>query len=127
MTCTRSALPHLAALFLFRVLVTVACGKKGDPEPRDPSKSFSWAETSATMAGKCLAFTGKLQGAYGNLDEVRLELSAVGGPDDCPGCPFVPREVYTYSPQDVGFSARDGSIGFSYCSGPAPASSVEPP
>ena len=121
MTTTRSPLPLLAALLFSCILVTAACGKKGGPEPRDASKSFSWTEVSASMAGRCLAFTGKLQGAYGNLDELRLELSAVGGPDDCPGCPFVPREVYTYSPQDVGFNAKDGSIGFSYCPGKAEA------
>ena len=106
-----------AFLVLLCLFSLVACGKKGDPEPRDASRSFSWAEVQATMAGKCLAFSGKLQGAYGNLDGVRLELSAVGGPDDCPGCPFVPREVYVFSAKDAGFNQRDGSVGFSYCPG----------
>ena len=112
---------RLALFLLVCIFAVTACGKKGNPEPRDDSKSFSWVQVEGVMAGKCLAFTGKLQGAYGNLDGVRLELSAVGGPDDCPGCPFTPREVYVFSASDAGFNQRDGSVGFSYCPGKAQA------
>ena len=48
-------------------------GKKGNPEPRDGRKGFAGEDIEDTMAGKCLALGGKLQGAYGNLEGVRLE------------------------------------------------------
>ena len=124
MISTRSAFRitlRLCALFTLLVCVAFAagCGKKGNPEPRDGSKAFSWEQVDAVMAGKCLAFSGKLQGAYGNLEGIRLELSPVGGDNDCPGCPFVPREVYLYNPTDAGFNEKSGTISFSYCPGKA--------
>ncbi len=122
-TCALSRTHRIASFIVALVLCLTftACGKKGNPEPRDAGQSFSWVTVEAIMAGKCLAFSGTLQGAYGNLDGVRLELSAVGGPDDCPGCPFVPREVYVFSPADAGFNAKAGSVAFSYCPSKAEA------
>jgi hypothetical protein len=110
---------RLCAVFtlLACAALVFGCGKKGNPEPRDSSKAFSWEYVEAAMAGKCLAFSGKLQGAYGNLEGVRLELAPIGGEDDCPGCPFTPREVYLYNPTDAGFNDKSGTIGFSYCPG----------
>lgn len=100
---------------LILCLAMAACGKRGNPVPNDPSKTFSWKEATATMAGKCIAFAGTLEGAYGNLDAIRMEISPVGDGEDCPGCPFVPRETHMFSPLDAGFNSRDGSLGFSYC------------
>ena len=113
---------RLASFFLLCCLLLVsACGKKGPPEPRDSSKTFRWAEVNADMAGPCLGFSGSLEGAYGNLDGIRIELSPVNGPEDCPGCPFVPREIALFSPSDAGFDPRSGEIAFTYCPVPAMA------
>ncbi len=99
----------------------LGCGKRGDPEPRDQARAFSWSETEATLTGKCLTFTGTLQGAYNNLDSIRLETAPVRGPEDCPGCPFVPREIITFSPAGAGFNRNTGTITLTYCPGPAMA------
>jgi hypothetical protein len=114
-----SALKGTILSLLFCLLLIPACGKKGPPEPRDSSKTFHWAEVNAGMAGPCLDFSGSLEGAYGNLDSVRLELSPVNGPEDCPGCPFVPREVALFSRSDAGFDPDSGKISFAYCPSPA--------
>ncbi len=106
----------LACLCLF-----AACGKKGMPQPNDPSRSFSWKHVEAKAVGNCIAFTGAFQGAYDNYDGVRLELSRVNGPEDCPGCPFVPEEVLEFSPQETYFDKKSGTIAFSYCPSPANA------
>ncbi|MDR2076957.1 MAG: hypothetical protein LBP61_08535 [Desulfovibrio sp.] len=112
----------LLSLFLLCcLLILPACGKKGPPEPRDSSRTFRWAEVQAEMTGPCLGFSGSLEGAYGNLDGIRIELSPVNGPDDCPGCPFVPREIALFSPSDAGFDPRSGEIAFAYCPVPAMA------
>ena len=91
------------------------CGKTGMPVPRDQSKNFAWDEVDAKMVGACIAFTGNFKGAYENFDGIRLELDAIAGPDDCPGCPFVPDEVTEISPKEAGFNIEDGSVAFSYC------------
>jgi hypothetical protein len=98
-----------------------ACGKKGPPEPRDSSKTFRWAEVNADMNGPCLGFSGSLEGAYGNLDSVRMELAPVNGPEDCPGCPFVPRETALFSPSEADFNPGTGELAFAYCPAPAMA------
>lgn len=91
------------------------CGKAGMPVPKGESRSFAWESTEAAMAGRCIAFRAQLSGAYRYFDGVRLEIATLQGPEDCPGCPFVPTEVTELSTRDVGFNPNDGSIGFSYC------------
>ena len=91
------------------------CGKAGMPVPKDESRSFAWESAEASMAGRCIAFKAQLSGAYRYFDGIRLEIGTLNGPEDCPGCPFVPTEVTELSPRDVGFNAKDGSLGFSYC------------
>jgi hypothetical protein len=110
-----------ALLFLFCLLALPSCGKKGPPEPRDSSRTFHWAELTADMTGPCLTFSGALEGAHGNLDSIRMELSPVNGPEDCPGCPFVPRETALFSRADAGFDPQTGDISFAYCPVPAMA------
>ncbi|MDR2161891.1 MAG: hypothetical protein LBO77_07150 [Desulfovibrio sp.] len=102
-------------------VLTAACGKKGDPEPRDEARTFRWAEAEAAMAGPCLAFRGVLEGAFANLDGIRVEVAPVQGSENCPGCPFVPRETAQFSPRDAGFDPASGAVTFAYCPGPAPA------
>ena len=97
------------------------CGKTGLPQAQDESRSFAWKEVNAGNIGRCIAFTGGFTGAYQYFDGIRLEIDSISGPEDCPGCPFVPDDVAEISPKDAGFNAKDGSIAFSYCPQPAPA------
>ena len=108
--CTASAVLALLCLLLF-----TGCGKTGYPQPQDPSKNFSWKDVDAKVVGSCLAFTGSFEGQYQNFDGIRLEIARLNGPEDCPGCPFVPQEITEISPKDAGFDRKDGSIAFSYC------------
>ena len=105
----------LVGLCLLPLLALSACGKKGFPQPQDPSKNFSWKEVNATAVGNCLAFTGSFEGEYKHLDGIRLEVARLNGPEDCPGCPFVAQEVHEFSPAEAGFNPKDGTIAFSYC------------
>jgi hypothetical protein len=108
-------------LLLCCLLAPTACGKKDPPEPRDSSKTFRWTAVNAEITGPCLGFSGALEGAHGNLNSVRLELAAVNGPEDCPGCPFVPREITQFSPSEAGFDPAGGEVAFAYCPAPAMA------
>ncbi len=110
--CLRRLFPVLALCLL---CLAAGCGKKGMPQPADTSKSFQWKEVQAKAVGNCMAFTGSFSGAYRNFDGVRLEIAGVNGPEDCPGCPFVPKEVVELSPAEAGFDKDKGTIAFSYC------------
>lgn len=100
---------------------SAGCGRKGYPVPKDDSRGFAWQEVEARVIGKCLAFTGSFEGAYENFDGIRLEVASVSGPDDCPGCPFVPTEVTEISPKEAGYDSTKGSVAFSYCPQPSNA------
>ena len=110
----------LSAALLALVLLP-GCGKKDMPVPNDPARNFSWEQVDASKSGNCLALSGKFTGAYENLDSLRLELAPVSGPEDCPGCPFVPKEILYFSRSEAGFNQDTGAIGFSYCPKPAAA------
>ena len=105
----------VAGLGLLCLLLLAGCGKTGFPQPQDPSKSFHWTEVEAKIVGNCSAFTGSFEGEYRNFDGIRLEIARLNGPEDCPGCPFVPQEVAELSPNDAGFDRKAGAIAFSYC------------
>ncbi|MDL2266363.1 hypothetical protein LJC46_00035 [Desulfovibrio sp. OttesenSCG-928-G15] len=111
----------LVAFCLFTVYLLGGCGKTGYPVPPENSRAFTWKEVDAKMAGRCIAFSGTLEGAYENFDGVRVELDIVSGPDDCPGCPFTAEETAEISPSKAGFSRANGTVGFSYCPQVAPA------
>ena len=111
------------ALFVFCILTPMlgGCGRTGLPRAPDESRSFAWEEVNAKIVGRCIAFTGAFSGAYQYVDGIRLEIDTLSGPEDCPGCPFVPDEVTELSPRDAGFNAKSGSVAFSYCPQPATA------
>ena len=67
------------------------------------------------MAGNCIVFEGAFTGAYTYFDGIRLELAALSGPEDCPGCPFVAEEITELSPNDAGFDVAKGTVAFTYC------------
>jgi hypothetical protein len=107
--------PAAFILLSAALLVSLGCGRSGMPRPADESKNFSWKEVSAKPAGDCVVFEGSFEGAYEHFDGIRLEIAGISGPDDCPGCPFVPGEITELSARDAGFNPADGSLGFSYC------------
>lgn len=111
----------LLCIGLALLLAPGGCGKGGMPQPVDTSRNFSWKEVDAAPAGGCLAFTGSFEGAYENFAGLRVEIAALAGPEDCPGCPFVPDKVVEISAAMAGFDPQKGSIGFSYCPRKSPA------
>lgn len=114
-TARAARLALLAAVCLLSLFLLAGCGKKGFPQPQDTSKSFTWKEVNAKAVGNCLAFTGSFDGAFKNFDGIRLEIARLNGPEDCPGCPFVPQEITEISVRDTGFDRKNGTIAFSYC------------
>lgn len=111
----------LAMLLAGGLLLLAACGKEGMPQPRDTAKAFTWKSVTAKESGNCIIFTGLFEGAHENLDQIRLELASVNGPEDCPECPFVPKEIVFFSKQEAGYNDSLGEIRFSYCPKKAPA------
>lgn len=105
----------LISACLLIVYLLAGCGKAGYPRPQDESRAFEWGEVNAKMVGKCIAFTGNFTGRYEYFDGVRLEIDSLSGPEECPGCPFVPDEVTEIPPRESGFNPEEGSIAFSYC------------
>ena len=112
-----------ARLFLLVccVVAVTACGKYGPPQPQDPKRNFSFAATQANVSGNCLNFTTQVEGAYENIDRIRLELSPVNSEDDCPTCPFSADEVIFFMPNETKMDASNGELTFSYCPKPAKA------
>ena len=108
-------LAGLCLLPLCLIAVLNACGKTGNPTPPHSARSFTWAASNAEGVGACIDFTGSFSGAHRHFNGIRLELQALTGINDCPGCPFTPNEVVELSPKDAGFNLDDGSVAFSYC------------
>jgi hypothetical protein len=92
-----------------------ACGKDGDPKPRQSTRSFVWQEVNITPIANCLEVRAVMSGVYNNLESVILEMDAVNGPEDCPGCPFSPGETYTQEKNSKVFDPNRGALHFTYC------------
>lgn len=108
----------LAALFAL-LAFSSACGKKGFPQPDDPEKKFSIAAVEARVEGNCLVIQAQLEGAYGNIEALRLDIEGSSLADACIPCPFVPNETEFFSRHDVTFDIQTGALSFSYCPKPA--------
>lgn len=91
------------------------CGKYGDPQPRQASRSFVWQEVNITPIANCLEVQAVMSGVYNNLESVLLEIDPVNGPEDCPGCPFEPSESYTQEKNSKVFNPNRGTLHFTYC------------
>lgn len=105
----------LALALVASLLLVSACGKTGAPRPREASRSFVWQSVEAAPAGGCLDIYGTMSGVYGNLDEVVLELAEVINEQDCPGCPFIPKENIQIRNLGETFNSTTGELRFSYC------------
>ncbi len=98
------------ALLLFAVL-TAACGKKGDPLPQKVDQLFSLQNVFVTYNPEgTLTVQGTVVGAIASVQAFSLELEAVD--EDCIGCPFVPAEKYTQTPEEVWGGVRRADFGF---------------
>ena len=102
-------------LVCFCLAALASCGKKGDPKPRQASRSFVWQEVSITPASGCLDVMATMSGVYTNLDSIILELAPVKGAEDCPGCPFQPTEHYKQDNLSKAFNPQSGVLHLTYC------------
>lgn len=91
-----------------------ACGKTGNPKPRQTTRSFAWQEVEASPAGACLELRAVMSGVYSNLDAVLLEFADVAD-GDCPGCPFVVKEQIKVPDLNKAFNQNTGELRFSHC------------
>lgn len=91
------------------------CGKAGPPRPPKNTRAFVWQNISADPSLLCLDVHATMSGMYSNLSAVVLELSAVSGPEDCPGCPFLTTEEHTVADLNSVFNPNTGTLHFSYC------------
>ncbi len=111
--------PHIRTMcccvFLF-ALALAGCGKMGDPKPVKSPEMFDFAASSASgTENNCLIVQGTVNGKIANVETLVLELSPVNGPEDCPGCPFNPREYAEFSASDAQLDDESGRFAFSYC------------
>jgi len=116
---TRSTLTKLCSGLLVALLAAspmiAGCGKKGWPQPRDTSDSFSWVRANATPASGCIRVEAELNGNLRNIEYIALELQTAGSAEDCPTCPFNPNERVEYHPEDLGITSQQGAFSTLYC------------
>lgn len=102
---------HFFAVLCLIILCT-ACGKKGDPLPQKIDQLFSLQNVFVLYNPEgTLTVQGTLVGAIENVQAFTLELEAVD--ENCIGCPFVPAEKYSKTPQEVWGQGRSSQFSFS--------------
>lgn len=94
------------------ILCCAACGKKGDPLPQKVDQLFSLQNVFVIYNPEgTLTVQGTIIGAVENVQAFTLELEAVD--EDCIGCPFVPAEKHSETPQEVWGNSRNSQFSFS--------------
>ncbi|MCC8194759.1 MAG: hypothetical protein LIP28_08965 [Deltaproteobacteria bacterium] len=91
------------------------CGKSGMPSPKKTQDTFTITGPALSPMGDCLVARGTAQGAIRNVEYITLEISPIQSYDDCPGCPFVPRESGEFAASDIQLDPQSGQFMFSYC------------
>jgi hypothetical protein len=116
-----NSFPFALCFILGITLFLAACGRTGDPKPRETSRSFAWEELAAGPLSGCLDLRGRLSGAYKNLDALLLEFSDTTAGLDCPACPFLTADQVAVRNLPEVVDAR-GELRLTYCPAlPAPA------
>lgn len=93
------------------LLAGAACGKKGDPLPQKVNQLFSLQNVFVTYNPEgTLTVQGTVAGSIQSVQAFTLELEAVE--EDCIGCPFVPAEKYTQTPDEVWGGTRRADFSF---------------
>lgn len=92
------------------ILLSLACGKKGDPIPQDHNYMFHFAETTSDIIDDCLMIMTRLEGAYENINGFILELEAATE-GICLDCPFKVQETVEIK----SISTDSGRFSFQYC------------
>ena len=111
----RFALRFTLPLLMLTALFLAACGKAGMPVPKKTQDTFTITGASVAVMGQCLAASGTVTGAVDNFDRIMIEIDPIQSYDDCPGCPFVPKDFRDYPASDVQFDAKTGQFLLSFC------------
>ena len=109
-----SAVLIMTSLMLAAVLLG-GCGKSGMPSPRKTQETFTITEHTLSAMGDCVVAKGTASGAVKNVESIILEVAPIQSYDDCPGCPFTPRESGEFPVADIQLDPQNGQFMFSYC------------
>ena len=104
----------LIAAGILLIIMLVACGKSGAPQPPGGIQEFRWTWTRAEITNGCLSIQGGMEGSMDNFYEVVLELQPSDMEDFCVGCPFLPVERESFSRNLVGFKVEK-AVNIFYC------------
>ena len=105
----------LLALCMIAAMLLGGCGKTGMPSPKKTQDTFTIVDHSLSAAGDCVVAKGTAKGAIQNVEYLVLEVAPIQSYDDCPGCPFVPRETGEFTAADAQIDLQSGQFLFSYC------------
>ena len=101
-------------VMLLSTVFILSCGKEGMPVPPENVRNFEWKTTSARKQGDCIIFSGTFEGSHQNLKQIRLELAPVDE-ENCPTCPFLPKETVFFSTKEAGYEENIGQVSFAFC------------
>ncbi len=107
--------PHhvlLPVLLTAALVILTGCGLKVWPEPRAEEDRFSWKEITFSSHDTCLDIRAVLDGAWGNL--ARLDLELTPGDEDCPSCPFQASQTISFV-MDASEVKREGAVLILHC------------
>ena len=105
----------ILTILMLTALLLGGCGKSGRPSPQKTQETFTITGHSLSPMGDCLVAKGTVNGAVQNVDQLILEVAPIQSQEDCPGCPFVPRETGEFSQDDIQLDIQNGQFMFSYC------------
>lgn len=106
----------LRAVMVFAALVvlTTGCGRKTWPEPNANIDKVRLVKVQGRQDNRCLSVYAVVGGAVQNLYSLVLEIAPVDE-ENCPTCPFSPRQRYEYFPDSPEVKVRGRSIFLNHC------------
>ncbi|SBV94241.1 putative Lipoprotein [uncultured delta proteobacterium] len=105
----------LLCVSVFAAFLLGGCGKSGMPSPKKTQDTFTITGHALTPMGDCVVARGTVSGAIQNVEFLTLEVAPIESYDDCPGCPFVPREYGEFTAYDAQLDEKTGQFMFSFC------------